>query len=544
MQFEEPRPTYRDPDSFDVRGAFQELAGSARRHKFLVIASGLSCLGLAIAYVSLFPPIYVVKSRVMVEKALDTSRDSFYATVNIFRKDDPRTEIELMTAPALVAEVVKREGLKYDDVYHPLSTHASRMFKASWPGRTYKKIKDSFFPKPVDPEAPTAAEIELGETVTDLIAGIRVTPVADSSIGEITVNGPTRRVAKVTNTLINTYLEQRADRFRSEAQRNLEALDKEVIAAADEASEIADKRLGFLQTSSLSFDLGKEAQQLVKLVELEDQIASNRAKRGSVQASLTLVEAQLAREPVTQTSSTTMELNTIREAAKIKRLDLETGLITLGSIYLEDSPEVKEVKKSIAELDRIIAREPERVQKIAIDTLNSSRQDLLLSRNTLRSQFEGLEGGLAVMENTQRTLHDRIRQVPGLQNQLRQFDRQYAFANDRYLALAAKRAQAAVSKAMAGAAMPSMQVVQWAAAPPDPAWPKPKILYPTALLFGLMLGVVAAQIRMLTSGRVSRASLESGGGESKIYGRIRIPIGETPFSVAGSRPSSGVRNER
>lgn len=544
MNFEEHRPSYREPDTFDVRAAIAELAEATRRYKGLVLSTGLACLGISVAYVMLFPPTYVVKSRVMVEKAIDNSRDSFYAAMNVFRKDDPRTEIELMTAPALVAEVVKREGLKYDDVYHPLSTHVTRMLKASWPGRTYKKWKDSLFPKPVDPDAPTPAEIELGETVSDMASGIRVTPVADSSIGEVTVKGPNRKVAKITNALINTYLEQRADRFRMEAQRNLEALDKEVTAAANEAQDIGDERLEFLQASALSFDLGKEAQQLTKLVELEDQIAANRAKRASLESSLAVVEGQLAAEPLSRTSSTTMELNTLRESAKIKRLDLETGLISLRSIYQENSPEVREVKQNIAELDRIISREPERVEKVATATLNSTRQDLLQSRNTLRSQLEGIQGGLAVMENTQRTLHSRMRQVPALQNRLRELDRKFSFANDRYLALSAKRAQAAVSKAMAGAAMPSMQVVQWAAPPADPAWPKPKILYPTALLLGLVLGIIAAQIRMMTSGRISKSKLESGAGDTTIYGTIRIPIGSTPFTVAGSRYGSRLTNRK
>jgi len=534
MQERDQFAGYRDPDTFDVRGALRGLTEAARRYKWLVAASCAVSLSLTTAYVLLFPPTFVVKSQVMVEKAVDNSRDSFYSTWAVFRKDDPRTEIELMTAPALIAEVVKKEGLKYDDVYHPTTAHLARMWRNSLPGRTYRGIKESLFPKTPDQDAPTQEDIQLGETVTGMQSGIKVTPVADSSIGEITVKGPTRRVARITNTLVNTYLERRSERFRAEAQRNLDALDQEVSAAAKEASEISGQRLAFLRSHSLSFDLGKESQQLTKLVELEDGVAANRAKVASLKASLRLVESQMSAEPATRTASTTVEQNTVRESAKLKRLDLETGLISLRSVYREDSPEVREVRENIAELDRLISREPEKVEKLATVALNSTRQDLVLSRNSLQSQLQGIEAGLAVMEDTQKDLRARIGKVPELQNQLRDMDRQFALVNDRYQALSAKRAQAAVSKAMAMAAMPSMQVVQVATPPDEPQWPKLKLLFPTALLVGLLLGVVAARIRMLTSGRVSRTGLDAGGLDSPIYASIRIPLCGPPFDVAGS----------
>jgi uncharacterized protein involved in exopolysaccharide biosynthesis len=526
---------YRDPDTFDVRGSLRSLAEASRQHKLLILMSCVLTLAVTTAYIVMFPPIFVANARVMVEKPVDNSRDSFYTTWNIFRKDDPRTEMELMTAPGLLAQVVKKEGLKYEDVYHPISSEVSNLWKKSLPGRTYHRIKDSMFPKKADPDAPTPDEIELGKTVTDMQSGIRIMPVADSNIGELTVKGPSRRVARMANTLLDLYLAQRAERQRSEAQRNVDALDKEVDVASKEAQRIATKRLDFLRANHLSFDLAKESQQLTKLVELEDGIAANHAKQASLEGSLQLVESQLAAEPVTRLSATTEEVNPVREAARLKRLDLETGLISLRSVYREDSPEVQEALRNMAKLDAVIANEPAKVEKVATSTLNSTRQDLILSRNSLRSQLEGIKSGVAVMEETDRTLRTRISAVPGIQDQLRDLDRQYALVSDRYQALSAKRAQAAVSLAMADAAMPSMQVVQPASNPDDAAWPKPKYLYPSALIVGLILGVFAAQIRSVTSGRVRRGDLERELTGSPIYGTIRIPIGTRPFSVSGRR---------
>jgi uncharacterized protein involved in exopolysaccharide biosynthesis len=342
----------------------------------------------------------------------------------------------------------------------------------------------------------------------------------------------------MANSLLDTYLAKRVDRYKEEAQKNYDALDKEVALAAAESQAVADGRLAFLQQNGLTFDLSKENQQLVKLVEVEDGIRANYAKAASLEASLQAVEGQLRQEPNTKVSSTVSELNSVREAAKLKLLDLQTSLIAARQVFREDSPEVREIVQNIASVNALIANEPERQERVSTSSLNSIREDLVTSQNSLRAQLEATRGGVAVMERTAAELRSRIENVPVLQNTLREFDRQYALALDRYQVLSAKRAQAAVSKAMAVSATPSMTIIQRASAPDEAAWPKLKILLPTGLLMGLLLGIVAAQIRSLTTGRVRRADLERRL-ESPIYGTIRIPINTRPLATTGSRKGNG-----
>src|SRR6185312_8359410 len=173
---------YRDPDSFDVRGAFRSIVESARQHKRLIVISCILSLAVTTLYVMMFPPVYTASARVMAEKPIDNSRDAFYSQWDAFRKDDPRTEIELITAPGVVAEVVKQNNLKYADVYHPVLSTVSHLWKESWPGKAYHEAKDYLFPKKIDPDAPTPAEIEFANTVIDMKQGITMIPVADSEI--------------------------------------------------------------------------------------------------------------------------------------------------------------------------------------------------------------------------------------------------------------------------------------------------------------------------------------------------------------------------
>jgi uncharacterized protein involved in exopolysaccharide biosynthesis len=531
--------SYRDPDTFDVRSSLRRIWEATRRHKWLVVFSCIASLALVTVYVRLFPPIYTAEAKLMAEKAIDNNRDNYYAQWDVFRKIDARADVELITAPAILAEVVKKEGLKYDDVYHPFLSHLNYLWKSSWLGRNYTSLKESIFPPVHDALAPSPEDIELARTVSDMKSGIKLTPVIDADIGDLTVKGPSRRVAAIANDLMDIYLLRRSERFQDEAQKNLDALDKEVTLAGREAQDIANRRLAFLRGNHLSFDLSKEAQQLTKIVDVEDGIASNRAKLASLESSLRTVNNQLAQEPLTKMASTVSELNTVREASRMKRLDLETALISARTVYKEDAPEVQDILKNISEVDKLIASEPEKVEKVISTSLNQTRQELISSQNSLMSQVEGVRAGLAVMQQTDDTMRAQMTTVPELQNSLRDFDRQYAMANDKFQALSIKRAQAAVGRAMAAAAAPSMTIVQRAGSPDEPDWPMYKTLYLSALLVGIILGVIGAQLRSLTSGRVQRTDLERGPGESPIYGTIRIPIGTRPFVPAGDEKSYG-----
>jgi len=57
------------------------------------------------------------------------------------------------------------------------------------------------------------------------------------------------------------------------------------------------------------------------------------------------------------------ELNTVRESATMKRLELQAALISTLNRYREDSPEVAELRSNIAKFDQLIAASPERIER-------------------------------------------------------------------------------------------------------------------------------------------------------------------------------------
>lgn len=532
-------------DNFDVMGSLRRVAVAVRLHRFLVFATTAVTLALTVLYVYVWPPIYQVSATVMAERDSDAARDSFYSNWNFFRKDDARTEIELMKSGAVLKKVIETEKLTYNDVYHPIMSQLSYMWERSWPGRGYKALKGMIFGVDEDEASLTEAEKDFGRTVTDMAAGISVEIMGEANVAKVNVKGPSRKVSSIANTLLDVYLARRTETHAAEAKRAFDVLSVEVARAGEELRQISEKRVAFLQANGLTFDLQQEVQEVKSLTDLDTNIAAQQVKNAALAASLAEVERGLATEPTMRKLSSVTELNAIREASKQKRLDLEIALIATRLKYREDSPEVKELVENIARLDTLIAGTDERVDHGVTEGLNVVQQQLITTRNTLLTELEGGRASLASMREVAAKLRTRLAKVPALQDHLRTLDRQYGTSSEKYQALLTKRAQVDVALASTRATMPSLRVVDYARAPTTKWWPRLKILYPAALVVGLTLGVLAALLANVLSGRVIREHVNRGRGGVAHYGTIRVGAfapALLALQLPGNSPPAGPRS--
>jgi uncharacterized protein involved in exopolysaccharide biosynthesis len=524
---------HHDVDSFDVMGSLRRIGREARNQKWLVLAVVLLTLGMVTAYVIIWPPVYEATAMLMVERDTDPVRDSFYIGWNVFRKDDARTEIELMTAGPILKEVVDREHLTYDDVYHPFSSHATYLWQESAVGKKYKAVKQKVFgDEDGGKDAPTKEELALGRTIVDLKAGIDIEPVGESNVGRITVKGPSRRVAAIANRLVEVYLGVRMERYRSEAQRSYDVLTTEVKKCQAELGEIEAQRLEFTKKNDLALDLQKAQLELSKLTEREDAIASTRTRIATLEATVRELDQQLADQPPERTTAKTYNLNAVREATKLKRLELETQLIQARNRFVENSPEVTEIKQNIAKLDALIAGGSEMVESEVSHGLNVIREELVSKRTAAQADLAGAYAGLGSMVQTAQAMKAQLAEVPEIQAKLRVLDRNYALAQEKYKEVMAKQAQASVSLSTATATMSSMRVVESAVPPASKTAPKIKILYPVALVAGLVMGIGLALVRSYGSGRVARDDVKGGRGMAPLYCTIRAATKGRPLAVS------------
>ncbi len=511
------------------------MVDAARMHRWLVAAVTALTLMLVLLYAWVWPPVYQAEATIMGEREIDSSRDTFYGGWNVFRKDDHRTELELMVSGPVLAEVAQKLNLTYDDVYHPFLSHLTYLWEKSFVGRNYRDLKDYLFPPETD--APRADFMALGRIVVDMRAGVSLDPVHEAIVGRLSVRGPTRRVAEIANTIVDVYAVQRTQRYQKEAQRAVEVLSIEVDRAAAQLKAVEERKVEFSTRSGLTFDLQREIQDVKALTELEQGIGGTRVKIASLEASLAAAGRQLSSEPTTQKTATFFELNSIRELLRAKRLELQTALLGVRNRYREDSPEIQEILTNLKQLDELLQAAPEKVEKATTESINSTRQQMEAVANTQRMELAAAKASVGLMEKITGTLRTRLLSVPSLQNSLRGFDRELLLANETYHQLAVKLAQANVSKVTTQATIPSIRVVEYASPPGEKSAPKLKLLIPAALLVGLVLGVAAAQIKRFGAGRVRRGFWGRRNGDALVYGVAAVAIDWQPLTVLP--PSAG-----
>lgn len=518
------------PDAFDVLGMLREVAGAVRHYRWTVVVTCALVLGLVTLYVIYWPPVYVADAMVMIEREEDVARDEFYVNWNVFRKEDARTEIELMKSGPVLKELIETEKLGYDDVYHPPTSHLKYLWETSWPGRKYQDLKDWIFASDDKPYL-TPEQIELGRTLKDLAKGVSIRPVGESNIGEVVLKGPSPRVAQMANSLVDIYMKRRTDRYVAEAQAALDTLTSELDRAEAELKAAEEQRRAFFEGNRLSFSLEKEIKQIEQLTGLEAQMAERRRQIAEAEAALAVIERQITEHPERLTIASVEQLNSVHETARQRRLELELSLIQAREQYREDSPEVQEIQRMLARTEDLLKQQPQKLEGSKTQGLSDLRQKLLADRNALLSELQAHRAGLEQMQETADHIQVRLDQVPALQMALNRLDRDQGLLLERHRVLALRRAQAEVSLVTVQTAMPSMRVVAYAIPPSSKSWPTMKIVYPVALLVGLVLGAMAAVIRQYSSGRVRRADLHRRAGHPPIYGEVAVPTRGRSVSV-------------
>ena len=528
---------YVESDMFDFGGFLQVFSGAVRHHKFLILFTCLLTLAAVTWYVYVWPPIYRVEAQLAAERDLDPSRDTFYANWQVFRKEEARDEIVLFTAGPVLREVIAKNHLTYDDVYHPFLSHAGYLWEKSWLGRQYTALKDRLMP---DPNPPNSDQKELGRIMDDLKAGIYIAGEGDTHIATLTVKGPSPRVVDIANSLIDSYLAYRLRRHGEEARTAYDVLTEEAERARVELAEVRDRREAFAQENGLLVEFQKETQDVKELTDIETGISNHRSKISALQASLKEVEAQLLNEPPEKVLSSIKELNAIRENAKLRRLELQASLIGLRDRYREDSPEVQEVLVNLAKLEALIAQEPEQIDRSVTKGINAVHQQLTASRDQLVSELQGARSALATMEQTASQMRQRLTVLPALIASAIDLNREYDIAKEKYQRLLFRRMEAQVSATSVEAAPASVRVVDYAVPPTSKYWPRLKYLYPGALLSGLVLGMIAAVIRSLTAGRLLRSHMDRGRIASPVYATIALGGRAPSLTVLPLRQSDPV----
>lgn len=510
-----------DVDAFDVQGAFKRFKGIILKRKLLILSCCILSLILVWTYKSLFPPIYRAEVLVQAEPQEDKAREHFYSAWNTFRKSELSSEKELMTSTPVVREVVTELDLTYDDVYHTHLKHAIYLWEKSTIGKFYRKVKHWIFPPPESPFDLTEEEKMFAKTVNGFKDGAVLEPVPDSHIGYLVVKGPSFRVAEYANSLIDAYADFRRQYAAEEAETAYQALLKEVARAEKERDIIMQKKLAFENQSGLAMGFSKDKAVMENAATLDQGIQALEFKMGNLTAGLKVIQQQLKNESPFILKSNEDGRNPLRDQMRDSLFALEKDLDASLLVYQENSPEIRNLKKRIEELEASIPDEPAMVGAASGREISFHYEELRARSQEIQAELASAAAELERMNETKARVDKRLNEIPNLEKQYLVHVRDQEIALVKLRTLREKLVQADVSRITAESAPPSLRVVDYASPPEKNYWPNTKLLLAVALLLGFSGGCGLAVLIEVLDNRATQLNLQ-GRTDMPIYATVAI----------------------
>lgn len=500
---DEAVPHVPEADTFDFRTSLQTLRQAVRVHLWFVFATVVLTIGLVGLYIVVWPPVYEAEVIIAADSEKDAQRAAFYQGWNVFRKDGLQEEAALATSPPVLRTVVERLDLRYDDVYHPFMSYVVHLWGESWVGRRYRAVKAWLFPPAPSPYTPTAAEIERGKVLKDFKEGVRVTQVGEASIGLLQVKASNQKVAEIANAIIDAYLEQRRERYIREAQQAYESLREEADKVVAELEQLDRELKKFRADNGLILLFEKDKAQIGQWLLLRSQVTDLEAAIADQENALAVVNRQLAGE-AEQISSARV----FRDIAAQERIvKLEAAVASARQVYQPDAPEVRELEEQIASaMSGIAAAGPAVTVRNAM-RVGESYEQLRARRNAIESQLAGARASVTIKKAEAERMRALLDAVPEKMQVNHEYERRQRLLEAKYNGLNEKLGMAAVSMATARSAPPAMRVVDRAAVPEKPVWPRTNLLLLGAAALGLLLGVVGALLLELVFARANERRL-------------------------------------
>ncbi len=491
-------------DSFDFRRTLLGLRRSIARHLLLIAATMMITIGVGVAYIMIWPPIFVADVLLAAESDKDGPRMEFYNSWHVFRKNQLPDEVQLFTAPSVLTRVVDRLGLTYDEVYHPFMSHVTYLWMTSTVGKTYRRAKEWVFPSKRSPYSPTPEQVDRARTIGDFRSGVAVDAVSDSSVGRLVVRGPTPRVAEIANTLVAVYLEMRIERQRREADNAYNALSGEVAKAREELRAVESRMEEYFTQNTLLLSMEKDKLDITRVETLRGAIIEIEASLASAYRTMDEIDRQILTEKPEIVSARLVRINPSREVLndRLSQMSLQRRQLLIH--YRADAPEVRDLDKQLGAVREQLAREE--VDQVSQSTiaLNDAYESLRRRKALLETEIVGQKAGLAVRRAEVVRLDALVATIPLKVKSSHELERERLLVERRYTALQDKLSIAAVSRAMASIAPATIQVIDAATAPDQQSWPQTKLILAGAAALGLLAGIGLAVLIDMMSGLVDR----------------------------------------
>jgi len=481
-----PAPAYGPMGEPDMRGLGQLLW----RKKVLILGITLCCAGAAFVIVNAITPRFRSESRLLLE-----SRENVFLRADADKAVERSTideqavtsQTQVVLSRDLAREVIKKEGLADNPEFDP-----------SIGGLSPLRAILGAFGIGRSPTEMTKEE----RTLEAYYDRLNVSAIDKSRV--ITVDFSSANAdlaARVANTIAQTYLtmQQQAKQSQTRAAGDwlageIEKMRKRVADAEAKVEEYRSRTNLFVGANNTSLP----SQQLT---DLNSQIATARGQQADLQARAKQLR-ELVRSGKPIESSDIANSESMRRMIE-QRIALHSQLAEQSTTLLDQHPRIKELKAQIAEIDRQIRSEGERLAR-QLDN------DAKLAGDRLESLKDSIN---QVKKSASQTNEQDV--------QLRALEREAKTQRDLLESYLVKYREASARDSI-NAAPPEARIISRATPALKPAYPKK---LPTVL-------IAAFAGFALSSGFIVTGALLSGPGGEAPAGSMAYPYAYAPAAYA------------
>jgi len=336
----------------------QDLVRLLRKHKVVIILCFLASTAGVIASLNSLPPLYTSHAKILI-KIEEQGSPSFFSGIASFRDSNSpepanrkmENEMELIETWPISAEVVKRLGLTYDQVYHPPYAYLLRPLVDF-----YDRIVSGWLGRPIDPE-----KYGLADTVAAFQKSVEAKTIesktadTNSNILEVSLRGVDKSLTqKALDILVDFFIgydnqlnKDGATRAEAVVAQNATAARQDVEAAQQKLQEVLAKS-GLTSRSEGSAPIGDSdlirstpgqgsvielmksslLEMQMKLVKLQSNVAAHTPEMLSLENQIKVLTGRLDREQQrhAQDDSSLLEIRRDLQLKESVLVDLEKRL--------------------------------------------------------------------------------------------------------------------------------------------------------------------------------------------------------------------------
>ncbi|MGH8611577.1 MAG: GumC family protein [Gammaproteobacteria bacterium] len=237
-----------DPNPVQPISGFtsRDLVPLVLKHKVVIILCLLASTAGVIAALHSLPPLYKSHAKILI-KIEEQGSPSFFSGIASYRDSNSpepanrkmENEMELIETWPISAEVVKRLGLTYDQVYHPPYAYLLRPLVDF-----YDHIASSWLGRPLDPE-----KYGFADTVAAFQKSLEVKAIesktadTNSNILEVSLRGVDKSLTqKALDALVDFFIGY-DNQLNKDGAMRAEAVVAQTVTAARHDVEVAQRKL-------------------------------------------------------------------------------------------------------------------------------------------------------------------------------------------------------------------------------------------------------------------------------------------------------------